>query len=136
MCEVAGGDRENTLAHEISGIIGYSPTESKEARVHAVSGQIESGNVYVPDPAVHRWVDPFLDELCSFPHAMFDDRVDCCTQALIRLGVEAPRLFRRDLLEACLTEGPSKPVPALLLEVAGLDPVLRHHIHGKWEKQA
>jgi predicted phage terminase large subunit-like protein len=124
----------DSLSHEISGIIGYSPTESKEARVNAVSGQIESGNVFVPDPASCRWVDAFIEEVCSFPYAAFDDRVDCMTQALIRLGVLEPKLFRRDLIEACLTQGPQKPTPAHE-EAPVLDPVLFHHTFGKWEKR-
>src|SRR5262249_26157017 len=113
------------------GIIGYSPTESKEARVHAVSGQIEAGNVYIPDPAAHRWVDGFLEELCAFPYAAFDDRVDACTQALIRLGVEETRLFRRDLMEACMTTGTVKSTPAKREPAPSypdLDPVLRFHV--------
>ncbi|MBI3696540.1 MAG: phage terminase large subunit, partial [Acidobacteria bacterium] len=39
------------LKHEIPGLIAVNPDGGKEARANAVSPQIESGNVYLPDPA-------------------------------------------------------------------------------------
>lgn len=74
----------DVLHKKISGMIGVSPTNSKEARAHAVTPQIESGNVYLPRHAP--WLNDFLIEHQSFPTGAHDDMVDCTTQALNRLG--------------------------------------------------
>lgn len=73
-----------TLKREISGLIPYNPKTSKEARVIAVSPDIEAGNVYLPDPSIAPWISDFIDEVCSFPNAAHDDQVDCMTMALLR----------------------------------------------------
>jgi predicted phage terminase large subunit-like protein len=71
-----------TLKHEISGLIPVKPQGNKEARVHAITAQLESGNVYIPESATAPWVDGFIDECCGFPNAKHDDRVDTLSQAL------------------------------------------------------
>ena len=73
------------LQHEIAGLIEVTPEGGKNARAHAVSAQIESGNVYLPHPAVQSWVDPFIEEATAFPCGRNDDQVDAMTQALHRL---------------------------------------------------
>ncbi len=50
-----------------------------------MSAQVESGNVYLPHPAIAPWVDGFIDECASFPNGKHDDQVDQMTQALNRL---------------------------------------------------
>lgn len=57
---------------------------SKETRARAVSATVESGLVSLPEGAP--WVEPFLDELCRFPGAKHDDRVDMTSQALEHLN--------------------------------------------------
>ncbi len=74
-----------TLKSKISGIIAFNPEGSKEQRLYAVSAQIESGNVYLPQPALMPSVDIFLEEVVAFPNAPHDDCVDNLTMALIRL---------------------------------------------------
>jgi predicted phage terminase large subunit-like protein len=74
----------DVLHKKIQGMIGVSPTNSKEARAHAVTPQVESGNVYLPRFAP--WLNDFLIEHQSFPTGAHDDQVDCTTQALNRLG--------------------------------------------------
>ena len=68
------------LKHEIPGIIPIEPEGSKVARANAVTGIIESGNVYLP-----RYADftaEFIEEHASFPRGVNDDLVDSCTQFL------------------------------------------------------
>jgi predicted phage terminase large subunit-like protein len=76
-----------TLQHEIAGLIEVQPEGGKEARAHAVSPQIESGNVYLPHPALYSWVNDYLAEWNSFPRGAHDDQVDSTTQALHRLSM-------------------------------------------------
>lgn len=73
-----------TLKHDIQGLIPVQPEGGKEARASAVSPQIESGNVYLPHPALKPWVSGFIDECASFPNAAHDDQVDSMSQALLR----------------------------------------------------
>jgi len=73
------------LQHELSGLIQVNPEGGKIARAHAVSPQIESGNVYLPHPAIAPWVEVFLEEVVAFPNGRNDDQVDAMTQALNRL---------------------------------------------------
>ena len=72
-----------TLKHEISGIIAVEPEGGKEARAHAVSGEVESHNVYLPESS--SWVHDFIEECAAFPTGAHDDQVDAMTQALTRL---------------------------------------------------
>ena len=75
-----------TLKHEIVGLIAVNPEGGKEVRAHAVSPQIEAGNVYLPDPTIAPWIGGFIDECAAFPNAAYDDQVDAMSQALVRLG--------------------------------------------------
>lgn len=68
------------LKHEISGIIPVEPKGSKIARANAVTGIIESGNVYLPRYA--DFVGEFIEEHAAFPNGVNDDLVDSCTQFL------------------------------------------------------
>jgi predicted phage terminase large subunit-like protein len=71
-----------TLRDEIPGLIPVNPTTSKEARARAVTPEVESGNVYLPNPAEYPWVNDLIGELRSFPTGAHDDQVDTLTQAL------------------------------------------------------
>lgn len=73
------------LAKEISGMVAYTPTESKDSRLNAVSPLFEAGNVYVPDPSIAPWVHDYINELTTFPNGIHDDDVDATSQALIEL---------------------------------------------------
>lgn len=70
-----------TLRREIAGLVSIKVKQSKEARLHAVSPVLESGNVFLP----HRpWVTELVEELVSFPNSAFNDQVDAMSQALNR----------------------------------------------------
>ena len=68
----------------IPGIIPVDPGKkgSKYLRLVSVSGYIRAGNVFVPPKAQCPWVEEFLDNICDFPAAPFDEDVDCLSQAL------------------------------------------------------
>jgi predicted phage terminase large subunit-like protein len=74
------------LRNKISGLIAIEPEGSKESRVHAVSPEIESGNVYLPHPLIAPWVNELIDRAAAFPNAAHDDDIDAMTQALRRWG--------------------------------------------------
>ena len=73
------------LGHDVPGLIAVNPEGGKMARAQAVSPQVESGNVYLPHPALVSWVDDLIEEAAAFPHGRNDDQVDAMTQALNRL---------------------------------------------------
>jgi predicted phage terminase large subunit-like protein len=74
-----------TLRSEIPGLIGVEPEGDKVSRAWAVTSIFESGNVWLPHPAIAPWVKGFVLELLQFPLGAHDDDVDACTQALRRL---------------------------------------------------
>lgn len=74
-----------SLRHEIPGITAINPEGGKVARVNAVAGVIEAGNVYLPDPLIAPWVAEFVEEATAFPTGTHDDQVDATSQALVRL---------------------------------------------------
>ncbi len=74
------------LQDKIPGVVGQRPMGSKEARLIAVSGLIESGNVWIPEQSLADWADDFIEEAVNFPNAANDDQVDSMTMALSRLS--------------------------------------------------
>jgi len=74
-----------TLKREIAGLVPVNPEGGKIVRAHAVSGDIESGNVWLPENHLAPWVDDFVNECAAFPNSAFNDQVDAATQALNRL---------------------------------------------------
>jgi predicted phage terminase large subunit-like protein len=73
------------LTNEIPGLIPVKPDGGKFARVAAISGYVEAGNVYLPNPDLHSWVWKLLDEFSDVRAAVHDDDTDAMTQALARL---------------------------------------------------
>jgi predicted phage terminase large subunit-like protein len=83
-----------TLRNRIGGLISVNPEGGKIARANAVSPLVESGNVFLPHPAIAPWVDSFIEECAAFPRGRNDDQVDQMTQALLKIlprPPEAPR---------------------------------------------
>lgn len=73
----------DSLKDEITGIVAVNPEGGKEARAHAVSPEVEAGNVWLPRDAAY--TDGYLYEMGVFPNGAHDDQVDATTQALNRL---------------------------------------------------
>jgi phage terminase large subunit-like protein len=55
-------------------------------RLHAESGKIEQGDVWLPRRAP--WLADYVAELTSFPRCKHDDQVDATAQALHWIGEE------------------------------------------------
>lgn len=75
----------DALKAKIAGLIAVEPDGSKEARAHAVSPEVEAGNVYLPEDA--EFTSDFLDEVTRFPNGVFKDQVDTFTQAVRRFAL-------------------------------------------------
>lgn len=58
-----------------------SVTRDKIERANAITPLVESGRVYLPEPAP-AWYSDFMDEITEFPAVEHDDQVDSFTQAL------------------------------------------------------
>lgn len=71
----------NALKSEVHGMVPINPEGGKEARAQAISPQVESGNVYLPED----WegLGDFIEEFAVFPRGKHDDQVDACSQALV-----------------------------------------------------
>lgn len=81
-----GAAVQDDLKDTISGIKLIEPKGGKLARVTAAEPVIDSGNVYLPDPAMNPWVKDFIDEAAAFgPQAKHDDQVDTASQAILYL---------------------------------------------------
>lgn len=65
-------------------IVTVRPTGDKATRAKPASAQAEARNVKLLRGS---WNDTFLDEVCSFPNAQFDDQVDAFADALNELAL-------------------------------------------------
>lgn len=77
------------LRTKVRGLIAVEPNGGKTARVQAILGVIQSGNVWLPNVEDAPWVLDFVNECSSFlPNAdnLHDDIVDSMSQALNRLA--------------------------------------------------
>ncbi len=81
------------LTGEISGMIAVEPMGGKISRAHAVSGEVEAHNVWLPATRDLEtgalvplpWVHDFIEQHAAFPTGTHDDDVDACTQALAQI---------------------------------------------------
>lgn len=71
------------LKHEIPGIVGVNPEGGKVARVNAIAGFIEAGNVYLPSGS--REAEELVESCAVFPMGAHDDDVDAMSQGLNKL---------------------------------------------------
>ena len=62
------------------GVTRYEPTCDKIMRLHAQTGIIENGLVYIPETAP--WLAEYLHEMSVFPKGKHDDQVDSTAQFL------------------------------------------------------
>lgn len=81
----------SVLRHELNGVIPVEPKGSKIARVSAISGCLEAGNVHLPEDGVFVYegstvtIHDFINQCASFPNSENDDMVDSMSQALNKL---------------------------------------------------
>lgn len=85
---------ESVLKSKISGIIMINPCGDKIARLWAATPAIESGNIYLPNPARFPWVQDWVEELVGFPNAALKDRVDAFSQILNYWEGKKTNLFK------------------------------------------
>jgi predicted phage terminase large subunit-like protein len=76
---------EDVLKKQVPGIVLVNPQGGKEARLHAVSGLFQAGNVFLPHPQIAPWVPAYRVQVSTFPRGINDDMVDQTSQALIHL---------------------------------------------------
>lgn len=103
----------DSLRSSIPGIIPWPVKGGKIERLAAVSPQIESGNVWVPNPENEPWVDEYIHELCTVPNAANDDQADATSQALDFMPTlaDVPRGFFK---EGAIYGESRMSVPAML----------------------
>lgn len=99
----AGKAYVQTLVKKLHGytVRFEQPTGSKLTRATALATQAEVGNVYLlatGDPDKDAWIEPFLDELCSFPSGAHDDQVDAAADAFNDLALNVPEMLDIDSL--------------------------------------
>ncbi|HEY0122397.1 MAG TPA: phage terminase large subunit [Rhizobium sp.] len=68
-----------------------SATGDKATRAKPASAQAEAGNVKL---VRGDWNEAFLDEICAFPNAQFDDQVDAFADALNELALSSSFSFK------------------------------------------
>lgn len=83
----------NSMKNKIPGIVAVNPKDSKESRAQAIAPEFEAGNIYLPNPDIHHWVNDFIEEMSQFPKGRQDDQVDATTQALLRFQDKASGNF-------------------------------------------
>jgi predicted phage terminase large subunit-like protein len=74
------------MAGHVLRAVKTSGRGDKTARAVPLSIQAEFGHVWIvnsgaPDDGLDPWIEPFLDELCSFPASQHDDQVDAVSDA-------------------------------------------------------
>ncbi len=93
----------NAMNSKISGLIPWPPKGhpmgSKIARAYASQPEAEAGNIWLPDPAQHPWVEEFVEYCVAFPGGEYDDDIDAMTQALERFrGTQAVQGLTEEVL--------------------------------------
>lgn len=71
---------QELVEERVQAITRFKPEGDKLMRLHAQTGAIENGFVYVPQEA--HWLAEFIHELTTFPNSKYDDQVDATSQFL------------------------------------------------------
>ena len=85
------------LKRELSGLVPHEPRGSKVTRAYGIQGDLEAGNLWLPEPGAAGFdVRDLVQEAADFPNGAHDDQVDALTQAVLLLrgrgqtGVHVP----------------------------------------------
>lgn len=84
----------STLRTQVPGIVLQAPRGDKQTRARAFTSIPESGNFYLPHPAIAPWVWEWIQEFSAFRgdgDDEFADRVDDWSQAMKRIEIEKKR---------------------------------------------
>lgn len=68
---------------KIVGLIPVNPEGGKIVRARAIEPIQESGNLWLPSPAIAPWIEDFIARAAQFPNVDHDDEVDAMSQANI-----------------------------------------------------
>ncbi len=71
---------QELLEEGVHAVTRYNPEYDKVMRMHAQTGVIDNGFVYLPKEA--HWLPEYLYELALFPNGKYDDQIDSTSQAL------------------------------------------------------
>ena len=89
------------------GLRAIKPKGNKVMRMHAQTGFIESGRVFLPHSAP--WLSVYENELAMFDRGQFDDQVDSTSQALGEL-FSGPYAGLWEMIEADMAPKPERPM--------------------------
>lgn len=78
-----GSPVSRMLDNRITGLIKVaSKGVPKDVRIMAMIPEINAGNVLIPDPKIHSWIQPLLTEANMFPKGKHDDLLDALQYSL------------------------------------------------------
>jgi predicted phage terminase large subunit-like protein len=101
------------------GVTRYQPTIDKIMRLHAQTGMIDSGFVYIPEAAP--WLAEYLHEMTVFPKGKHDDQVDSTAQFLdwFKRPFPGQAIYELTRMQAQAIAQQRKPQPAPLNPAPG-----------------
>lgn len=74
------------LKRDLSGLVPSEPRGSKVTRAYGIQGDLEAGNIWLPEPGTASFdVRELVQEAADFPNGAHDDQVDALTQAILLL---------------------------------------------------
>ena len=74
------------LKRDLSGLVPSEPRGSKVTRAYGIQGDLEAGNLWLPEPGAASFdVRELVQEAADFPNGAHDDQVDALTQAILLL---------------------------------------------------
>ena len=83
----------SSLQREIPGMVAWPADVDKITRALPMAHQAESGNIWIPHPALAKWVDPWLDIFVKFPKGKIRDPVDSGAHAINYLSESRKRVL-------------------------------------------
>jgi predicted phage terminase large subunit-like protein len=79
---------QELIENRVQGVKRFKPEYDKVMRLHAQSGTIENGFVYLPKQA--SWLAEYVHELTTFPNGKHDDQTDSTSQFLAWIKQRSP----------------------------------------------
>lgn len=117
-------DVNAVLRRGLGGLVPQNPQGDKVARLRAVVGLIEAGDVYLPEQAMDTWAGLLVNEAATFPQPP-NDQVDATSQALAYLRQSPASTGRATTGRARAQPGPPRGVVTQVQRQANLRPTRR-----------